>query len=322
MTTKTLEQQANMKKQTFGVEIEMYNLNRNRVIKAVAEYYGTEHTLTAPAGGPYYTQTCKDTKGRTWQVMRDASIYAATDNQKAELVTPPLNWDDIADLQQILRNLRAAGAKSDTAHGCGVHVHIGVDGHTAQSLRTLANIMASHESLLIQALQIADSRTGRWCQPVNKTFLKRVNAAKPQTMSDLARIWYETNGGGSHVHYSPSRYHILNLHGSFEGHYYNHTIEFRLFQFDNPGRQYKGGLHAGKMKTYIQLCLALSQAAKDLRSASPKEPQHANPKFAMRTWLNRMGMIGDEYKTARDFLTRKLDGCAAWRFGTPQAEVV
>jgi len=319
MTTKTLEQQARMKTQTFGVEVEMYGIIRIYAIEIIAHYFGTQDTVRVTSGSPYYTHECKDSKGRTWKVMRDSSIDTR-DDHKAEMVTPPLTWDDIADLQQVVRDLRRAGAKSDPAHSCGVHVHVGMEGHTAQSLRTLANIMAGHESLIIDALKISNSRLGRWCRPVDPAFLQAINKEKPKSLGELARIWYRTQGGMGSSHYSPSRYHILNLHGAFPGYYHNGTVEFRLFQFDNPGRTYRGGLHAGKLKTFIQLSMALSQAAKDLRSASPKEPQHENPKFAMRTWMNRMGMIGDEFKTARDLLTRNLEGCAAWRHGTPQEQ--
>ena len=40
-----------------------------------------------------------------------------------------------------------------------------------------------------------------------------------------------------------------------------------------------------------------------------------NPKFAMRTWLIRLGMVGAEFSTARSFLTKNLDGDAAFRYG-------
>jgi hypothetical protein len=35
----------------------------------------------------------------------------------------------------------------------------------------------------------------------------------------------------------------------------------------------------------------------------------------MRTWLLRLGFIGEEFKTARDLLTKRLDGDAAFRNG-------
>lgn len=71
--------------------------------------------------------------------------------------------------------------------------------------------------------------------------------------------------------------------------------------------------------SYIQLCLALSQMARDVRTASPKPQQNENPKYAMRTWLLRLGFIGEEFATARDFLTRNLTGDTAFRHGRAAA---
>jgi hypothetical protein len=55
--------------------------------------------------------------------------------------------------------------------------------------------------------------------------------------------------------------------------------------------------------------------AKTAKHASAKPQQNDNPKYAMRTWLLRMGFIGDEFATARDFLTRNLAGDASFRNG-------
>ena len=55
--------------------------------------------------------------------------------------------------------------------------------------------------------------------------------------------------------------------------------------------------------------------AKTVKTASPKPQQNENPKYAMRTWLLRLGFIGEEFATARDILTRNLAGDAAFRRG-------
>ena len=104
---------------------------------------------------------------------------------------------------------------------------------------------------------------------------------------------------------------MLNLHATFS----KGTVEFRLFQFDNPTAERKGGIHAGQLKSYIQLCLALSEMAKVVTKASSIPQQNDNPKYAMRTWLLRLGFIGDEFATAREILTRNLRGDAAFRNG-------
>ena len=109
--------------------------------------------------------------------------------------------------------------------------------------------------------------------------------------------------------------HLLNLHATFT----KGTVEFRLFQFDAPANGRRNGLHAGQLKSYIQLCLALSQMAKTVRTASPKPQQNENPKYAMRTWLLRLGFIGEEFETARDILIRRLSGDAAFRNGRAAA---
>lgn len=36
-------------------------------------------------------------------------------------------------------------------------------------------------------------------------------------------------------------------------------------------------------------------------------------KYTFRTWLLRLGMIGDEFKTARKFLLENLEGGIAWK---------
>ena len=198
-----------------------------------------------------------------------------------------------------------------------MHIHIGANGHTPQTLRNLANIMASHEDLLADALRLDRRRMDRYCRTVDPDFLRLLNQRKPKTMAALADVWYRGNGAdyGRSQHYNDSRYHMLNLHATFT----KGTIEFRLFQFDAPTNGKQNGIHAGQLKSYIQLCLALSQLAKDVRTASPKPQQNENPKYAMRTWLLRLGFIGEEFATARDFLTRNLDGDAAFRNGRAAA---
>ena len=314
MNDKIAKQIEEMKKQTIGIEVEMNSITRQKAARVAAEFFGTgRYEYTAGRNG-YETWSAWDEQGREWKMQKDVSI-AGPDSQKCELVTPILTYGDIETLQELIRRLRKAGAKSDYTRGCGVHIHIGAKGHTPQTLRNLANIMASHESLLKDALALDEYRVGRYCRPVDERFLKTVNKKKPKTMAKLADIWYTSQGEGygRGQHYNGSRYHMLNLHATFT----KGTVEFRLFQFDAPSDGKLNGLHAGQLKSYIQLCLALSQMAKEVRSASAKPQQNENPKYAMRTWLLRMGFIGEEFATARDILTRRLSGDAAFRSGRP-----
>ena len=316
MNEKTRIQIEEMKKQTIGVEVEMNNIERSRAAKVAAEFFGTGRFEDTARRNGYCTWSAWDAQGREWKFQRDVSIDGP-DSQKCELVTPILTYADMETLQELIRRLRRAGAKSDSTRGCGVHIHIGAKGHTPQTLRNLANIMVSHESLLAEALDLDHYRMRRYCRTVDPRFLEQLNRRKPTTMADLADIWYSSQGAnyGRSQHYNDSRYHMLNLHATFT----KGTVEFRLFQFDAPADGKRNGLHAGQLKSYIQLCLALSQMAKTVRTASPKPQQNENPKYAMRTWLLRLGFIGEEFETARDILTRRLSGDAAFRNGRAAA---
>ncbi len=311
-----------MKKQTIGVEVEMYNIRRNKAAQVAATYFGTGRFRDTAGTNGYSTWSAWDAQGREWKFQKDVSIMARSDDEKCELVTPILKYEDIGMLQELIRQLRRAGAKSNPAHMCGVHIHIGAAGHTPQTIRNLVNIMAAHEDIIIDALKIDRNRINHYCRTVDPNFLQAINTKKPKTMAELADVWYKSQGCdyGRNQHYNRSRYHMLNLHATFT----KGTIEFRLFQFDNSGtnlqgKRYRGGLHAGQLKSYIQLCLALSQKAKEVRTASPKKLITDNPKYAMRCWLLRLGFIGGEFATARDILTRNLTGNSAWRNGRATA---
>ncbi len=62
---------------------------------------------------------------------------------------------------------------------------------------------------------------------------------------------------------------------------------------------------------------ALVAMAKTARRVRGRAPQDDNDRYAMRTFLNRLGLTGDEHKTTRRVLTRHLSGNEAWR--TPPA---
>ena len=288
-----------MKNQTFGIELEMRHITRADAAEVIAAHFGTRVRHT---GGTYDTREIPDGTGRYWKVVSDSSISDDWERE-TEVVSPVCRWEDIETVQELVRKLKAAGAEAHTS--CGIHVHVGVGEHTPKTLRNLVNIVNAKEDLLTMALGIAPSRRSHWCKPVDQNFLRRLNAKKPKTMEAFAQLWYDDWDWRSHAaqHYDSSRYHLLNLHSVFQ----KGTIEFRAFN---------STLHAGKVKAYIQLCLAISYQALTAGSASPNRPVTDNPKYTFRCWLLRLGFIGDEFKTAREHLTKALPGNAAWRMAS------
>lgn len=301
-----VEAMKGMKSQTFGVEVEMNEITRRKAAGIVAKYFGTTAWNSAEVYG-YKSWACKDTKGRVWKFERDVSI-TGDDLHKCEMVTPILTYDeDVNDLQEIIRLLRKAGAQSSPSRGCGVHIHIGAAGHTPRTLRNLANIMASKESSIVAALKIDPFRVSRYCQKINQGFVERINREKPDTMEKLADCWYEGNhcNYGRNQHYNYSRYHILNYHATFT----KGTVEFRVFQFNDPEGDKKNGLNAGELRAYILFCLAVSHLAKLVKRASPKVrcPEKELAKKRMVDWLyNELGMYGEEFAIVREVFSRNL----------------
>ena len=294
-----------MKTQRFGVEIELTGISRKDAAKVIANYFGTQ---SAYEGTVYGIYTILDNRSRKWTAMNDSSIDARdkdgnrlSGEYKCEIVTPILEWNDIETLQAIVRLLRKNGAIANAS--CGIHVHVDATSHTAKTLRNLVNIMTAKEDILFKALAVTQSRADRWCRKTDEEFVSQLNHRKPTTESGIERLWYNGRSRSS-FHYDDTRYHALNLHSLWQG----KGIEFRCFN---------GTTHAGKIKTYIQLCLAISHQALTQKAASARKTASTNEKYTMRTWLLRMGMIGDEFKTARQFLLESLDGDIAFRNGRP-----
>ena len=295
-----------MKTQNFGIEIELTGITRNATARVIAKYFGTEVKFE---GGSYNIYKVKDSKSRTWKVMSDSSISPkkkeqgkivnATEVYRVEIVSPILQYEDIEDLQEIVRLVRHQGAFT-TSDCCGIHVHIDASRHTPKTLKNLVNIIASKEDMLYTSLKIPYARL-RYCKKVNEQLIEAINKKKSKTIAELADIWYSEYPHEDRTrHYNQTRYHGLNLHSTFT----KGTVEFRCFNSTT---------HAGEIKAYIQFCLAVSHQALIQKSASSKRTITDNPKYAFRCWMLRLGLIGDEFKTCRLHFIKNLAGDSAWR---------
>lgn len=287
----------------FGIEIEFTGITRTQAARVAAEHLG---------GRADYSNTVTDRSGRKWKFVYDGSIrcekkergrkVAASREYSVELVSPILTYrEDIETLQELIRKLRKAGGFANNT--CGIHIHLNGADHNVRSIKNFINIIASKNDLLYKALQIKPQRM-TYCKKMDDKLVQNIKRKRPRTLEAIENIWYEGYYESRSSHYHDSRYHFLNLHSFFHG---NKTVELRGFNSE---------LHAGKVRAYIVLALALNNQALTQTSASSRKPQTENEKFAMRTYLNRIGLIGDEFKNCRDHLTNALTGSAAWRYGS------
>ena len=281
-----------MKTLRFGIEIETVGLHRERLARAIHSVVGG--TLAED----YYTWSVTDTSGRTWRVVPDGSLSAEA---SGEIVSPILGYDDLDQLQAVVRAVSLAGARAD--YSTGIHIHVDGSQFNVRSLLNLVNFVHKQERLLEHVLQITSRRLGKYCRPIDAAFMARLAARKPTTMEEINRAWYGYSNA-SPDRRDQSRYHGLNLNSLF----YRKTIEFRYFN---------GSVNADEVKAYVQLVLALAANALGAKAASSKRREFdpATAKYDFRVVLLRLGLIGDEFKTAREHLTKGLAGSAAWKRG-------
>lgn len=68
-----------------------------------------------------------------------------------------------------------------------------------------------------------------------------------------------------------------------------------------------------EISAYTRFVLKLVAMAKSVKRVNAREKDVDNEKYAMRTWLLRLGYIGDEYKEERKILLSRLEGNAAFK---------
>jgi len=295
----------------FGVEIETVRRSKFKIATAIGKFLkerlGEPIHKTRLDNGNYRIDM---PDGRAWNVVSDGSLTGNCSGHAAEVVSPILTYSEIVLLQDVVRAVKQAGARVD--HSCGVHVHIDAAAFDGRALRNLIKMVNKQQALIERALRIPQRRI-RYCRGVNQTFLQRIEKMRRINNTQLADAWYEVHGDSSswarRRKYNSSRYHGVNLHSVW----FRGSIEFRWFN---------GSLHAGKIKSYIQFCLALGAKAINMRSAASarREFHTESAKYDFRCFLLSLDMIGKEFKTARLHLLKHLDGNSAWKHGRPSRD--
>lgn len=159
--------------------------------------------------------------------------------------------------------------------------------HTATSLRNLVNMLASKQHLLVSAFGLT--------QPLLDTnFAEDLNQRTMEDMESFQTLWTDLK---------PQR--CLGLELDFE----KQTLAFKLLKENQKPEE---------MAAFLDLAVCMNENAKKLKHSSFKPAQEDNPKYALRTWLLRLGMNGDSYKKTRKVLLARLSGRAAFRSATPE----
>jgi hypothetical protein len=156
-------------------------------------------------------------------------------------------------------------------------VHISMEGHTGISLRNIINMIYSKEHLIKKVFEYDDNI-------LNPEFVRKINEENLKETDELK--------------------------STLEG-FENPGVDFN---FEEKNIIFKFCKNHEKNRAYIKFIEQLCKYAKKLKHASMKQVQTDNEKFAMRTWLIRLGFIGNDFRDFRKELLKNLEGNGAFRF--------
>lgn len=330
ITKRVLENLTKLNHTTVGFEIELTGITRKDLADIIATLWGTPYKKRG------HDYIIFDPKGRTWELIHDGSINALNERDeptseptyKIELVSPPMFYFELlTDYASLFKLLEQNKIVSNARQRCGVHIHIGAkDAHSPASLRNLlALTIGKDEVFNAYVMQVGQRNT--YCRPTGEMheaftsqLYTRLATQKATSDLELASLWYGSYCNkpinfklleGDFEFYKkskghPSRYAWLNLHSYF----YRGTVEFR-------GWNFKEFINFNELKAFLQICLAMSYYSINAKSVKPTLDtiEKPNLRYQMHTWGNRIGLIGEEFKEAREIIRQNLSGDIAFNTG-------
>ncbi len=163
-----------------------------------------------------------------------------------------------------------------------INLEIGLplEGYQGQSLRNLLNIIYSKQPLIKKALDLDTDL-------VSKEVISALDRQPMTTLEHFQKALADKNCPGIDFNFDKE------------------TITFKLGQ---------GGDDPKKVEAATQLLgLVNLNARRSKQNISAKVKATDNEKYTFRTWLLRLGMIGDDYRLARRVLLQNLSGNSAFR---------
>lgn len=226
----------------FGIEVE-FGGDRRAALNALRQAGLTQDTSVHSYSGHSDSQ---------WVIKTDGSVPSG-----GEMVSPPLDFDNPDDREQVTRAinaLRAAGCT--TAEAAGIHIHVDTTGLEAADIAAVARVYTKFEDVLYRIAssgwQRMRSGAASYAKPLTDVQVRALARAK--TEDQLLRAFYGTRDAHearrrSTYHGDAARYHGLNLHSWF----YRKTIEFRIFN---------SSLNSERIQGYVAIAVALVEDAR------------------------------------------------------------
>lgn len=152
--------------------------------------------------------------------------------------------------------------------------------HDGRSLKNLVFMLHSKETLMGKAV----GRPG-WYK-VSEKLITDLDEQAPKSTEDFMKILEEAGDG---------------------------SMQGLSFEDGKIGLFFPYTTDPDQINTYMQLTTLMVKTAKEQARVQPDKCKVTNEKYTFRVWLMRLGMKGEEYKTARKLLLGNLKGHAAFR---------
>lgn len=229
-----------------------------------------------------FVKALAEATGETQKYMGPPS-FAFTVGPYTVLKNGDIEVDDAdADLD-LLRDL-GAGEVLEEALGDDTErltISVPMEGHTAATVINFLHIFSSREKLFNRSVGSGHNFL------MNKKFLKALDEQAPETLDDFLKLQNEYGGEAAN-----------------RGLYFTKKKITVGFPFTKDPE---------KVEAYTKLVELINQMALTQQRVVKEKNFTANEKYAFRVWLVRLGMVGDEYKTARRVLLKNMPGNAAFR---------
>lgn len=213
---------------TFGIELEVVGLTTRGAAQALRAQ-GIECSDNG------YTHAVME----SWKVVPDGSLSGGSGS--CEVVSPVLRGTDgLAAVRTVMKVLRDAGARVNSS--CGMHIHIGVNGHEG-----IGALTQSQQAAVIKAYHLHQGAFTAFLleRRLNNSYCRFRDARDGNVIADAWRDggWRRANGTGN----CGDRYYAMNL-ASFP--------RYGTFEF----RAHHGSLNGMNAAAWIALHLAFVES--------------------------------------------------------------
>lgn len=163
-----------------------------------------------------------------------------------------------------------------------IEIKIAMEGYTSNNLKNIINMLYSKQHLIAMAFQTEQHF-------IDEGFAEDLSKENTESLVDLEAA--------------------MKKLGRERCPGFRIDFEEKTFSYWLLGAE----LTPEVITAFKDLSVLIAEYAKTLNRASFKEAQDDNPKYALRTWLIRIGMSGPEYKETRKTLLKHLEGSGAFR---------